>query len=80
MPKQLTIRQVPDNLARRLARVSREQGKSVNSTVLQILEQALGVNERRERLARYATWTQEDLDDFGKALAGQRVIDDSLWR
>jgi len=80
MAKQLTIRGVSDELARRLTRLSRERGQSVNSTALAILEQTVGIDARRQRLARYATWSAADLAEFSRSLAGQRVIDDDLWR
>lgn len=80
MSRNLTVRGVSDELGRRLERLSRSRGQSLNATVLAILESAVGVSERRERLARYATWTQEDLEEFNEALAGQRSIDDPLWR
>ncbi len=79
MAKQLTGRGVPDEVGRRLDTISRAQGKSVNKIVLEILEAAVSVDERRERLKRYATWTQQDLLEFDQALASQRVIDDDLW-
>jgi plasmid stability protein len=80
MRKQMTIRGVPDDVARKLSRLSRERGRSVNTTVVEILRQAVGVDARRERLARYATWTREEFEQFEEALAAQRVIDDELWR
>lgn len=80
MPKQMTIRGVPDEVAGKLVRLSRERGSSVNATVLEILGQALGLDARRERLARHATWTAEDLAQVEEAVAAQRVIDESLWR
>lgn len=80
MSKQLTIRGVPDEVGRRLEGLSQARGQSLNATVLEILESAVGVDERRRRLARYATWTQEDLEEFNEALAAQRTIDDPLWR
>jgi hypothetical protein len=58
----------------------RPRGQSLNATVLAILEAAVGVDERRRRLARYATWTQEDLEELNEALSAQRSIDDPLWR
>jgi hypothetical protein len=33
------------------------------------------VTERRKRLARYTTWTPDDLAEFNDALAAQRTID-----
>lgn len=76
----MTIRGVPEEVAGKLQRLSRERGLSVNTTVLEILRQAVGMDARRERLARYATWTAEDLAQVEDAVAAQRAIDDSLWR
>ena len=80
MPRQFTVRGVPDEVGRRLESLSRARGKSVDATVLEILERAVGAEERRRRLARYATWDREDLEEFNRALAAQRTIDEELWR
>jgi plasmid stability protein len=80
MPKQLTIRGVPDQVASRLDKLSKNRGRSLNATVVDILARAVGFDERRERLARYATWTADDVTEFGEALAAQRVVDDHLWQ
>ena len=80
MPTQLTIRGVPDEVGRRLARLSRDRGTSVNRTVVDILTTAVGVDARRRRLERYATWTAEDTAEFERALSVQRVVDADLWR
>lgn len=78
--KQLTIRNVPDEVADRLDALGKEQQTSVNAVVVNILSAAVGVNARRDRLRRYATWSKEDAREFEKALAGQRVVDEKLWR
>ena len=80
MAKQLTIRGVPDEVASRLDRLSRSRGQSVNTTVVDILAAAVDVHARRERLARYATWTEEDRREFMDGLSAQRVVDDRLWQ
>jgi plasmid stability protein len=80
MGKQLTIRGVSEELGSRLRHASRTKGQSVNATVLEILAAAVGVDERRSRLARYVTWSQEDLAELDQALAAQRTLDDPLWR
>ena len=79
MPSQLTIRGVSEELNRRLTRLGKDTGKSVNSIALGILEEAVGAGARRERLARYSTWSSADLAEFDAALRDQRVIDDDLW-
>ena len=80
MPKQITVRGVSPDLGRQLARLSRARGESLNTTVLRLLQDAVGLQQRRKRLERYATWTAEDLAEFEGALRGQRTIDESLWR
>lgn len=80
MSRQLTVRGVSDEIGRRLESLSQARGQSLNATVLEILESAVGVDERRRRLARYATWTEEDLKELNEALVAQRTIDDPLWR
>jgi hypothetical protein len=80
MARQISVRNVPEELSRRLEALSRERGMSVNSTVIALLEEAVGIEGRRTRLARYATWGDEDLDAFTKNLADQRVVDPKLWR
>jgi hypothetical protein len=79
-PKQITIRGPSEELTRRLKALSEARGESLNATVLRVLETALGVNERRARLAAWATWTEEDAHEFEEALSAQRRIDDDLWR
>lgn len=80
MATQLTIRGVSDETAQRLKRLSREREQSLNATVLEILERALGTEHRRRRLERYATWTDADRVEFEAALQAQRTVDDELWR
>jgi len=80
MAKQLTIRNVPDDVAKRLERLSRERDESLNTTVVHILTEVVGVDARRTRLERYVTWSADDVMAFNDALAPQRVIDAGLWR
>jgi plasmid stability protein len=78
--KQITIRNVTPEIASRLKALAGTRGESVNSTVLYILGQALGISERRERLERYATWEEADRRQLDEAIRAQRTIDDRLWR
>jgi plasmid stability protein len=80
MSRKLTIRGVPDDVVVRLESVSRARGRSVNATVKQILEEAVGADQRLHRLQRYVTWSDEELVAFSEALASQRQIDADTWR
>ncbi len=76
---QLTLRNVDAALSKRLRAISAERGESLNSTVLALLRQAVGVDARRERLHRYVTWTPDDLRRFNALLNEQRVVDERDW-
>ncbi|MDA1305846.1 MAG: hypothetical protein O2917_01115 [Acidobacteria bacterium] len=80
MPAQLTIRGVSEELNRRLSDEAKTAGKSVNALALSILEAAVGIDERRQRLNRYMTWSSRDRAEFDTALRAQRGIDHDLWR
>ncbi len=80
MASQLTIRGVSSELNRRLAELGKSRSQSVNATALQILEQAVGIEARRQRLARYMTWSTADAVEFEAALKCQRVIDEDQWQ
>ncbi len=77
--KQITIRNPSAELVAALRAVAQERGESLNATILRLLEDVLGVDERRRRLERYASWTSADFDEFRDALRAQRVIDPDLW-
>lgn len=80
MAKQLTVRGVPKELSRRIAQLAEARNQSVNTTVLQLLERATGIDGRRERLAQYTTWTPDDVKELAEALSLQRTVDDALWK
>jgi plasmid stability protein len=78
--RQITVRNPSPELLTRLRSLAAERGESVNATILRVLSESLGVDERRRRLERYATWTEADAREFDEALAAQRRIDEDLWR
>ena len=78
--RQLTIRNVSDPLGKRLDELSRQTGKSINTLVLQVLADALGLKGRAGRFQRYSTWTQADAREFDDAVKAQRQVDEALWR
>jgi len=80
MAKQITLRNVSEDLSRRLEKLAEARAQSINTTVLQLLERATGMDGRRERLARYTTWTAEDVAEFEAGLRPQRTVDAKLWK
>ena len=79
-PKQMTIRNPSSALARRLRAISKTRGESLNTTVLRLLEDAVGASDRSEFLRTMPKWTDEEANRFDDDLRAQRTIDDKLWR
>ena len=77
---QITVRNVDPELSRRLRAIGAERGESLNTTVLRLLRDAVGLDARRERLRRYVGWTAEDFNEFTHALRAQRVVDERNWK
>jgi hypothetical protein len=82
--RHLTIRQVPPDLSRALEAEKRRRGSSLNRTVLDLLAEALGTRQRGGRsngLGRFAgTWTDEEFEEFEKAIEFTEQVDQELWR
>lgn len=69
----------PD-LERRLRALSEARGESLDSTVVHLLERAVGPAEREKELERFATWTEEDFEEFMEILREQRQVHEKDWR
>ena len=80
--KNITVRNVPDELAKALQRERTRRGQSLNQTVIDLLKQRLGVGVARSNgLARLAgTWTEEESARFEDAVAPFERVDEELWK
>ncbi|GIV69498.1 FitA-like ribbon-helix-helix domain-containing protein [Caldilinea sp.] len=80
---QLTIRGVDERLHKALKEKAEEQGISVNRLALDALRQSVGLVDSQRRhhdLDHLAgTWTEEEYEEFQKALELQRRIEPELW-
>ncbi len=80
MQRQISVRYESAELAKRLKARAAREGKSLNTWIVEVLQRAVGLSERRERLKRYTTWSDEDLERFTEELQAQRGIDAKLWK
>ena len=82
--KQLTVRNVGKDLARALDRERRLRGKSLNQTVLELLQQALGLepgSRYDNGLGRLAgSWSKQEHDEFEENTELFAQVDEDLWR
>ncbi len=84
--KAITLRNLPPDLSRRIERKAKEQGSSMNKTVIRILEAALGTSKNRNATLSHdldhlaGSWSEAEAAEFDEDLAAQRKIDPELWR
>lgn len=82
--KQLTVRSVDEALAKALEAEARRRRCSVNQTVLEILEQGLGLSGAAgfdNGLGKLAgTWTEDEAKAFEASIAPFEQVDEELWR
>jgi hypothetical protein len=80
----LTLHNVPSELAQALERESHRMRASLEQTVIELLSRALHVRppgEKSNGLGRLAgTWSQEEYERFESAVAVTEQIDEDLWR
>jgi hypothetical protein len=82
--RHLTVRNVPDDVARLLARETRETGRSLNQTVIDLLRRALGLGPG----AQYDNglrdlaggWSENDAAEFENATRPFEDVDEEMWK
>lgn len=80
--KALTIRNLPDDVARALEAARRKGGHSLNQTVIALLQQSLGVRRAvpSNGLRSLAgSWSQAELRRFERSTEVFEQIDEDLW-
>ena len=79
---QYTIRKLPARLDKLIRKRAKEEGKSLNTVVVEALMQAFGLRGSaqayRDVSALAGTWVEDAA--VNEALEGQRCIDDEMWR
>ena len=82
--KTMTIRNVPSELSAALEAERRRRGLSLNRTVLNLMQEALGVStggSRSNGLRRLAgCWSEDEFMEFEQAIAPFSEVDEDLWR
>lgn len=82
--RHITVRNVPDDVAKALERRRRESGRSLNQTVIDLLRIGLGLPLHRDHdngLGSLAGgWTDEDLEEFQRVTRPFEEVDAEMWR
>jgi len=86
--KQITVRGVPVEVEKMIKREAERKGLSLNKAFLSLLGKTTGAKEKsqRKKLMHHdldhlcGVWTKREAEEFIKAVAFQRTIDEDLWK
>jgi len=83
----MSIRGLDDHLLGRLKRQAEEEGSSLNSFVLRLLQRIGEDSPASGRLRKFddldalaGTWSEEEAQDFERHTAPFAEVDETLWR
>jgi hypothetical protein len=78
---QMTLRQIPDKVNRKLREAARKEAKSLNRVALEALEKGLGMAdepvEYHDLDVLAGTWIEDA--EFDKVIAEMDRVDEGLW-
>ena len=82
----ITIRGIDNEVAKTLKERAKKEGVSVNSIVLRIVKESLGLKKKRrtviyndlDHLA--GTWGEKDYAEFQNKVADFEKIDENVWK
>ncbi len=82
----ITIRGIDNEIAKALKERAKKEDASINSIVLRIVREALGLKKKR-RTVIYTdldhlagTWDKKDYAEFQRKIADFETIDKNIWK
>ena len=82
--KNMTIRNIPDEVALFLSERSASEGRSMNAVVVSLLTRAAGLEpehrKRRDLSWLTGSWTKEESRRFDNAIADRRKVREEDWK
>jgi len=84
--KQITIRGIPDGIAKIIKTEAKEKHLSLNKVLISLLEKATGIKSKSRKIIYhdldhlFGVWSKKDAEMFEKNVKTQRKIDQDLWK
>jgi len=84
--KAITIRGIDSSISSKLKQVAKNEKKSVNRLVLDMIKQNIGMQKKKKYTITYddldhlfGIWTDAEFNKIQSIIDGQRKIDRGLW-
>lgn len=85
--KSVTLRGVDPDTAEKLKATAKNQGKSINQLVIDLIKERLGLKKEKKYSRRYTDlddlfgrWSDEEFNQIMGKIAQERQIDPELWK
>lgn len=84
--KSITIHGLDERLSKKISEKARREGLSLNRTIKNLLEEALGLTSRKKKDHRddfvdfLGVWSEEDVKTFESAIQDLSSIDPKDWQ
>jgi uncharacterized protein (DUF302 family) len=82
----MTIRGLDDLTIRALKEKAKQEGMSVNSTLVKLLQEELGLKKKKRTVVYNdldylaGTWSDKDFKEFKKKIEDFEKIDETTWK
>ena len=82
----MTLRGIDDATSGALKEKARREDTSVNTLVLRLLKESLGIEKKRRNVVYNdldhlaGTWSAQDLAEFNRATAVFEKVDEDMWK
>ena len=85
--KAITIRGIDDNISEKLKESAKEEGKSVNRFLLELIDRNVSGQEKKSYSKQYkdldhlfGQWSEDEFLKIQNSIENQRDIDQELWQ
>jgi predicted CopG family antitoxin len=85
--KAITIRGIDNSVSEKLKEAAKEEGKSVNRFLLELINHNLGIQKKKKSAGQhkdldhlFGRWSQDEFEKIQGSIEMQRKIDPELWQ
>ncbi len=82
----MTIRGLDDLTVKALKEKAKQEGTSVNATLVNLIKEDLGLKKKKRRVVHNdldhlaGTWNEKEYKEFQEIMKDFEIIDESMWK
>lgn len=83
----ITIRGIDDSVSEKLKEAAKNEGKSVNKFIIELIDQSIGLSKKKRLMKKhkdldhlFGKWSDTEFEKIQGFIDAQRKIDQELWQ